>query len=1227
MQKRVAKKGKNAGGEFWGCSTFPKCRGTLSIDGGGNPVDGQQNAAVPNPVGQPAVGSVGNPKRVLWADGTLRRDGWKCQHISLSGSLRSHVISKSGFAESVFVARQDLLAYQPASADTRRVIDIWNKVLSRGTASPIHPAAERALLEIEGFGTGDFRPPTHQGDLAPRVVRPQQLELAVAVDTEISIDDVTGSDAEHEFVTWLIKSQPMLIPFVTPQAAFEQSITGRGGESDGCRRVDFLICLPDGTSVVVEIDGQQHAGQILTDQDRDQSLASVGIQTIRIPTSELQQGKGPNLDKVVAVSNLVGKSANQTTVDPLTWAPILLHRFAYAIGEAIASGFLAGTKWVISLSDPTFKVASLVGPYLEMLWALDRFWGDSSLSPNKVIVSSGQNTYEYKHVGDGRYEQTQGSAEAGDVHIDLDATRPPMAQLIADPELPTIVTRTASIGVGVSRLPTGGSNRVTARTGTEDTERALTIMLQAIFAKEQFRSGQYEAVAELIAGRDCCVLLPTGAGKSLIYQLAGLCMPGRTLIIDPIVSLIEDQVGGLNIHGIDRAIGITSFTTRKGQTDSLLRDVADADAYFVFVAPERLQMSSFRSALRELATVTPINLTVIDEAHCVSEWGHQFRTSYLGLGKVIRDVAVDGVGNPPPLVALTGTASRAVLRDVLFQLSIREQNANTIIRPATFDRKELNYRIIRSDPGTKEVTLRSALKTLPNEFNESLATFYQPDGERTYSGLVFVPTVNGKSNGLLSTQDIVKDVCPSTGIYSGSAPKGINPNQWNGLKRSYADSFKQNETTALVATNAFGMGIDKPNIRWVIHYGLSGSIESYYQEVGRAGRNGQQAQCVLVLSEFDPARNSQLLAEDVNLEEARARSDNFKWNERDDVTTALFFHTSSFPGIPDEENALRELVQQLSPSGSKQLVEIPFDGDDDRQERALHRLVILDVIDDYLVEFGSKKFVVTLNGSDGNSVKDSLLAYVERTQPGRVEEMSNRVNAVNQPHHDTIVRCGSMLVEFVYETVERSRRRSLREMLLAARNSNSDEELRNRVLEYLSEGDVGNVLEELVDMSTVNLTRWTTEWSSIMSKTDAAEWRASSARLLASYPDHPGLLLSRGLAELLDSEDGQVSAAAIDEYILNLESALQSATPLYNIPREQVQKTITWLINKIESRNPAASAATISVAERYDALDEEDRARLKLQSSTDLASAIVDLDQTLINIYHLTEMLTVGAKK
>ena len=223
----------------------------------------------------------------------------------------------------------------------------------------------------------------------------------------------------------------------------------------------------------------------------------------------------------------------------------------------------------------------------------------------------------------------------------------------------------------------------------EEMEQYLTEVLQAVFAKDQFREGQLQAVIEVMEGRDCAVLLPTGGGKSLIYQMAGMCTPGRTIIIDPIVALMEDQKRILEEYGIDRVVSISRRETAQGLLDLLLKQVASGDALFVFVTPERFQQKRFRDAIRELSINTPINMTVVDEAHCVSEWGHEFRTSYLSLGKTLRSVCKRVGNSAPPMLALTGTASRAVLKDVLTQLAISSESEHSIIRPESFDRPEL----------------------------------------------------------------------------------------------------------------------------------------------------------------------------------------------------------------------------------------------------------------------------------------------------------------------------------------------------------------------------------------------------------------------------------------------------------------------------------------------------------------------------------------------------------
>ena len=1042
------------------------------------------------------------------------------------------------------------------------VVDTMRKLLSRGAAPPLHPDAERLLLILAGL-EGQIAEQTVRGDVAPRLKRAPKLD---ANDFSVPTGDrpafereFTESDEEWRFVEWVADRSPGAICWLVPQFSLGSLIEAAGPlkaddvggapevNPPGLQRCDFLFAPAGLPPVVIEIDGGQHGEQVAVDDDRDSRLEAVGVRTIRVPTGELAAGDGPGLRAVEQLLATVPRAPE--TPAPLVWGPVQVHRLVLALCEAIAGGFLAGDQWLVEVRDPTGIAVELVGPYLELLGALDRLRGTGSVAPATASFVCGELLRTYGQTPAGHYECSAATRPStappapADVRILLECDRTPCEPLPDGDEVPTVVVRSTGVPVLMRDEFQVEYDReesfAAADIDVEARRAALETVLRAVFAKERLLEGQFEAISSVLAGRDCAVLLPTGAGKSMIYQLAGLCLPGRTLVVDPLVALIEDQADGLRAHGVDRVLGISA--------NSLARDARGA--YFVFVTPERFQRQTFRNDLIAGADVEPVNLAVVDEAHCVSEWGHDFRPAYLNFGKTLRSTCKGRLG-VPPLLALTGTASRAVLTDVLFQLGIVDDHEHAIVRPASFDRPELSYEVLRCSAEDSDATLRRVLAAMPGRFAAVAATFFEPTGdEDTYSGIVFVPTVNGW-HGLTDTMDVVTASARAAVPFAGTPPKGTDSGEWERRKRESTGAFKQNRAPVIVTTKAFGMGIDKPNIRWTVHYGLPGSIEAFYQEVGRAGRDRRQARNVLILSERDRERSRRLLGAGTDVSGRSSSSS----AERDDVSTALYFHDSSFPG---ERQELTSLLEMFDAFESDRRVPIGGWRESDARERALHRLAVLGVVSDYCLEGGWSATTAVVQrlerGSD--DIVQNLLEFVGRSQPGRLRTIRDAVQRPYDTPREAVEACGKHLIGFVYDTIEQSRRRSLQEMWLLATEANGDSEVRRRVLDYLTEGDITPVVQKLAGRERFAFADWVDKWATVGAESDAREWRAVTARLLGSYPDHPGLLAGRGLAEALLPEGN------LAEFERNLAAALVSARTRYKATDRDVEDMLLWLLD------------------------------------------------------------------
>jgi ATP-dependent DNA helicase RecQ len=803
MQLKLARKGRNAGGYFWSCTRFPACRETREYEqaGGNGEVGGNGHQPEPARV----------PRRVIWADGTLDRPGWTCRYTSVGGSLRAFKESwqVAGSVAQCWIARTE--GFADVDPDVERVAGLLKKIIQRGAAPPLDPESERALLESAGLAD-ELEPAPMPGDLSVRVGRrisKTDLEKAVRWEApDFAIDEIAyGSDEEEAFVRWWADESRGRsgARWLVPQASLDALVNAAGLPAAGERRADFLVTGPGMRPFVVEIDGAQHEDAGLVDDERDSLLGAAGYDVVRVTTSEVRNGSGLGLDELEGrLDNTPAQGGR--TYQRLLWVPVQVHRAVLAILDGLSVGFLKGERWVIAIEDPLDAVIDLLHPYLNMIAAIDRLWG-GTVAARDVILVAGDRQRVFV-LGEQGYQEghTESAALAqADLTIRLESDRGPLDRLRRLTDRPEIVVRSSFLPVEVLDPVYEGSGRIAARSEGEETEWAVRTLLRSVFAKEDFREGQLDALFEVLEGRDCAVLLPTGAGKSLIYQLAGLILPGRTLVIDPLVALMEDQIEGLRAHGIDRVAAISSYTTMQGMGEALLERVSSGEALFVFIAPERLQQQRFRQALRTVSQTSPVNLAVVDEAHCVSEWGHDFRTSYLNLGQTLREACKDIYGAPPPILALTGTASRAVLRDVLIELGIERDSERSVIRPRSFDRPELRYTIIRAEPNEAPAQLRGFVQALPARFSVPSSDFFRSRAERTYSGLVFVPHTNGQ-HGVVDVRSELAGLGPTApAMYSGGAPRGFEDN-WENVKRAHASAFKANEAPLLVSTKAFGMG-------------------------------------------------------------------------------------------------------------------------------------------------------------------------------------------------------------------------------------------------------------------------------------------------------------------------------------------------------------------------------------------------------------------------------------
>ena len=333
----------------------------------------------------------------------------------------------------------------------------------------------------------------------------------------------------------------------------------------------------------------------------------------------------------------------------------------------------------------------------------------------------------------------------------------------------------------------------------------LESLLKQYFGYTSFRPGQHEVIQTLLDGRDCLAIMPTGAGKSICFQLPALIQPGVTLVISPLISLMKDQVDSL----VNQEIPATYINSQCTFEEAKARFAAirAGRVKLVYISPERLENEFFTSFMQSL----PISMFIIDEANCVSQWGHDFRPSYCAIKDWIA-----ALPRRPVVGAFTATATEKVKEDMMTLLGLEKER----IFIGGFDRPNLYFRVVRTN----------------RKLDFALAYVQQHQED---SGIIYAAT--------RKEVDRVYEELTRRGIRAGRYHAGLSDD----VRRTMQDAFTYDRLQVIVATNAFGMGIDKSNVRYVIHYQMPKNIESYYQEAGRAGRDGAPGECILLFSRQD----------------------------------------------------------------------------------------------------------------------------------------------------------------------------------------------------------------------------------------------------------------------------------------------------------------------------------------------------------------------------------------
>jgi len=931
------------------------------------------------------------------------------------------------------------------------------------------------------------------------------------------------------------------------------------------QQVDFY--LPQ-ASLIIEIDGEQHRLSIDEDKQRDLHTSKYGVETIRITTKELELENESFLFKINQIKSRIQqmpelgllrqkKDFSVITLQDYQEAyihgieldnPILIssavmrmqllilellendslsfeREWSFEIKEHDVTGFAEiaiedTLLWLhhilnlhgIDLIRPRYNVSHLkaednfsdVSNTIKIDFSLLQRFTDEFQDHSEVIYVRTHYLDEYKYFEQGT---------ATDIH-----------EIIYKPYDFFSMSTLEAISYSLS-LDGEGSDKI-----------SLLFLLENLFLQNvddvNFREGQLGIITNALMRNDTVGLLPTGSGKSVCYQLSAILQPAISFVVCPIKSLMYDQKADLDDIFFSRTNYITSDLSADEKT-TIQREFSEGKYFFIFVSPERFQNKKFREEFSSINQEKAFAYAVIDEVHCLSEWGHDFRTSYLNLSKAIEKLSPDA-----SYIGLTATASVNVLRDIQNEFNIEDMDVKT---PLNYTREELKFNVV-NDHGEKENVLIHQLVELNERWN-----IFSPNEKDSRCGIIFTPHVNGAKGCHPIATKLSKSLAIDVKYYSGSVPKVsgkaiMKEKEFDVYKKSVQDGFKQNKFTLLAATKAFGMGVNKGNIFYTIHYGLPSSMESLYQEAGRAGRDKtkfveEKAECLVLLT---PENNEKVLE---SLWEPTATLDELKvisksTQRNGDINTNLFMFTNSLDTVKDEFSLMKNLyLQYYFPDKLHQVVvSTSLNSTKAKVEKAIYRLRQIGIVEDWtILDFFRGKFEVEFNKHNDEDVLSSMNTTIRKYDKNfSIENLKKEgskhyqhIFSLNKDKFSEIERYFIILLLWSYEHFAYNRRQSLKNVYdncSSLANGNISEKAFKQTLEnYFKFNESSYILQHIADMPN-DYQRWFEVFyklidgemqNELIDGDKQIQIKDQLSRFLESYMQNTGLNFISGILRLL----------------------------------------------------------------------------------------------------------------